>query len=136
MAVGDEVIKHFAGLNVGDNLEHKKNSEICTAWIKILPLHNELQFADFPPSNDFVKVANVSIDDDMNNQGKKSRKTLIKFVEIDKDVWEKDNEWLYILVVNGEIVKIGGTRKSLKHRVGSYLCGHHVRRWSGGFRHR
>lgn len=34
-----------------------------------------------------------------------------------------DTEWLYTLVYNGRIVKIGMTIKSLKERYGSYSCG-------------
>jgi hypothetical protein len=34
-----------------------------------------------------------------------------------------DNEWLYFIVYNGHIVKIGMTTTSIKGRFGSYSCG-------------
>jgi hypothetical protein len=37
-----------------------------------------------------------------------------------------DNEWIYLIVINNKIVKIGGTRTGLASRACSYLCGHHV----------
>ena len=36
------------------------------------------------------------------------------------------SEWIYLLVVNGRIVKIGGTRDGLRGRTSSYCCGIHV----------
>jgi hypothetical protein len=55
------------------------------------------------------------------------KKTLIKFVPlISAKEFNENQEWLYIFTVNNKMVKIGGTRDSIKARCGSYLCGHHV----------
>jgi hypothetical protein len=60
-------------------------------------------------------------------QGQKKRNTLIQFIpKISNEEFNKKNEWLYLLIINGRIVKIGGTRTGLKGRVVSYLCGHHI----------
>jgi hypothetical protein len=64
---------------------------------------------------------------DGKKKGEKKRKTVIQFVPtINTDDFKAKNEWLYLLVVNNRIVKIGGTRVGLKGRVDSYLCGHHI----------
>ena len=40
------------------------------------------------------------------------------------ELWDdNDNEWLYCLVYNGRIVKIGMTITSIRARYGSYSCG-------------
>jgi hypothetical protein len=52
---------------------------------------------------------------------------MIKFNPIiSSEDFNKKTEWLYLLVINNRIVKIGGTRTGLKGRVSSYLCGHHI----------
>jgi len=59
--------------------------------------------------------------------GDKKRQTLIQFVNtIPVDLWREPVEWIYILVINGYIVKIGGTRVGLDDRCRSYLSGHCV----------
>ena len=71
--------------------------------------------------SDFHKVANVVLDTDTRRQ------TVIKFdTTINTDDWKSKQEWLYMFVVDGNIIKIGGTRDGLKKRCGSYLCGHHI----------
>ena len=60
-------------------------------------------------------------------EGSKKRKTLIQFIpKISNEDFTKKNEWLYLLVINNRIVKIGGTRSGIKGRIQSYLCGHHI----------
>lgn len=108
-------------------MEDTRKTELCAPWIKVLPLEQELTVADFAPSKSFVKVANIVMDKERNTNGKKARLSLIRFDSIDDELWKKDNEWLYMFVVGGKIVKLGGTRVSLKDRVSSYLCGHHVK---------
>jgi len=59
--------------------------------------------------------------------GDKKRQTLIQFVNtISVDLWKEPVEWIYILVIDGYIVKIGGTRVGLDERCRSYLSGHCV----------
>jgi hypothetical protein len=59
--------------------------------------------------------------------GDKKRQTLIQFVNtISIELWRESVEWIYILVIGGYIVKIGGTRVGLDERCKSYLSGHCV----------
>ena len=52
---------------------------------------------------------------------------MIQFIpKISNEDFTKKNEWLYLLVINNRIVKIGGTRTGIKGRIISYLCGHHI----------
>jgi len=56
-----------------------------------------------------------------------NRKTVIQFKPaIPDSEWKMKNEYVYIFTVDNFIVKIGGTRTSLKERCVSYLCGHHI----------
>jgi acyl carrier protein len=60
-------------------------------------------------------------------QGNKKRNTVIQFIPtISNEAFNKKTEWLYLLVMNGRIVKIGGTRTGIRGRIASYLCGHHI----------
>ena len=69
--------------------------------------------------SDFHKVANVVLDTDTKPNGTMQRQTVIKFeTTISADDWKGQNEWLYLFVVDGNIVKIGGTRDGLKKRCG------------------
>jgi hypothetical protein len=59
-----------------------------------------------------------------------SRQTTITYelprVSGAKDRWSADAEQIYLIVRDGAIMKIGGTRTGMKARFGSYLCGHCV----------
>jgi hypothetical protein len=89
-------------------------------YIKNVNLENELSFNEFLLQENFIKVANVKLDDS-------KRKTIIKFENIiEKNLWNSKCEWLYIFTINNKIVKIGGTRNGLKERTNSYLCGHYT----------
>jgi len=71
----------------------------------------------------FVKMASIQLDNSLNRQ------TTIKFTPFDeyKDPWDSDKfESVYLFTRNSLIMKIGGSRSSMKGRSGSYLCGHHV----------
>jgi len=90
-------------------------------WIKILPPNRLVPLDSYDRRGDFHKVANVVLDADTRRQ------TVIKFdTTINTDDWKSKQEWLYLFVVDGNIIKIGGTRDGLKKRCGSYLCGHHI----------
>lgn len=67
----------------------------------------------------FVKFGDIVLDPS------KKRQTTI-MVNPCNTLWDKRGEYIYIFLYNGKIVKIGGTRTSMKERFGSYLCGHHV----------
>lgn len=57
----------------------------------------------------------------------KRRQTVIQANPVNKDDYSKlECEKIYILAKNGKVMKIGGTRSTMKERFGSYLCGHHV----------
>jgi|TARA_B110000211_G_C13880532_1_gene464903 hypothetical protein len=55
---------------------------------------------------------------DDNYDGKK-----VDYIDISKSWINDDEEWLYCLVYDGRVVKIGMTITSLKDRYGSYSCG-------------
>ena len=69
----------------------------------------------------FVKTGDIVLDPN------KRRQTTIMVNPCDAPLWEKKGEYIYLFLHNGKIIKIGGTRTSMKERFGSYLCGHHVR---------
>ena len=100
-------------------------------WIKLIPIDKTILLDDYNRKEYFVPVADIVLDCEVafagKNQGNKKRKTLIQFIpKISNEIFCKKTEWLYLLVINDRIVKIGGTRTGLKGRVASYLCGHHI----------
>jgi len=100
-------------------------------WIKLISTDKTIPFDEYNKKEYFIPVADVVLDDELFTSGKKlgskKRKTHIQFIPtISTDAFNKKNEWLYLFVINGMIVKIGGTRTGLKGRVASYLCGHHI----------
>lgn len=107
------------------------NDSPLKKWIKLIPINKTIPLEKYNRKDYFVPIADVVLDNEIymsgKNQGNKKRNTLIKFDPIiSKETFNKPCEWLYLLVINGMIVKIGGTRTSIKGRIGSYLCGHHV----------
>jgi hypothetical protein len=103
-----------------DKLEQYILNDICRNWIKLVPLQDELLLQEFSYKEYFEKVADVVLDDDVNRKGDKLRNTVIKFVPLDARKWNKEVEWVYCIVINGKIVKIGGTRTGMKGRATSY----------------
>lgn len=100
-------------------------------WIKLISKDKTIPFMEYNRKDHFIPIADIVLDNELftsgKNQGNKKRKTLIQFVPtISSKMFNKKTEWLYLLVMNGMIVKIGGTRTGLKGRVASYLCGHHI----------
>jgi hypothetical protein len=94
-------------------------------WIKRIPLDRAIHFEEYHRKEHFIPVAEIVLDTEI-YKGKKRRATMIKFVPT-SNVFKKETEWLYLLLINGRIVKLGGTRTGLEKRAGSYLCGHHVK---------
>ena len=114
-----------------ENIEDRYDKCEYKKWVKLLPTNNTILFDDYDQKEFFVHVADIVLDDEIYVDGKKKsdkkRKTVIQFVPtINAEDFKAKNEWLYLLVVNDRIVKIGGTRVGLKGRVNSYLCGHHI----------
>jgi hypothetical protein len=115
----------------GENIIENYNSSLFKKWIKMVPISKTILFDDYNRKDYFVPVANVRLDTEVfssgKNQGNKKRNTLIEFFPLISNAkLNEKNEWLYLLLINGRIVKIGGTRTGLKGRIGSYLCGHHI----------
>ena len=107
-----------------DNSQFKK-------WIKLIPMSKTIQFEEYNRKDYFIPIANIVLDIEVftfgKKKGNKKRNTLIQFVPtISIEAFNEKTEWLYLLVINGRIVKIGGTRTGIKGRVSSYLCGHHI----------
>lgn len=105
-----------------------RNESPFKQWIKMLPPNRLVPLNLYDRRDDFHKVADVVLDNDTKADGiTMRRQTVIKFEPtISADDWKRQHEWLYLFVVDGNIVKIGGTRDGLKSRCASYLCGHHI----------
>jgi len=104
-----------------------ENSNIKN-WIKLIPIDKTVAFEDFADKSYFKQVADIVLDTDVDEKknGKKKRNTLIKLANCNEETIKQKCEWVYIMVINGRVVKIGGTRDGIKGRFGSYLCGHHI----------
>ena len=101
-------------------------SSVMKKWIKEIDFEKSVNMTDYNRKDYFKPIMNVVLDNDMKN-GIKKRMTMIKFEPtISIEEYNSKTEWLYIFVIDGRIVKIGGTRTGIKGRVASYLCGHHV----------
>jgi len=115
-----------------ENIDELYESALTKKWIKRISLDNTISFDSYNRNTHFVPVADIVLDKELSNnektKGTKKRNTIIQFVpKISSELFNKKTEWLYLLIINGNIVKIGGTRTGLKGRVSSYLCGHHVK---------
>jgi len=126
--MSESVINDISGLS---NINELYNSSTIKKWIKLMPSEKTIPFDQYNRKDHFSLVADIVTDSEIFTSGKKKgnkkRNTLIQFVpKISSKAFNKKTEWLYLLVINGMIVKIGGTRTGLKGRVSSYLCGHHV----------
>ena len=122
------VCKDISGL---ENINELYEKSITKKWIKQIPVDKTILLDDYNRKEYFKPIADIILDSEISaigkKQGNKKRKTLIQFVpKISNEDFNKKTEWLYLLVINNRIVKIGGTRTGLKGRVGSYLCGHHI----------
>jgi hypothetical protein len=96
---------------------------IYPTWTKNLDLDSQLRFDDFPLADQFKHVANI-----ISTPADSKRQTVITFDPVvSTEEWNETLESVYIFTVDGHIVKIGGSHKSLCDRCGSYLCGHHIR---------
>lgn len=103
-------------------------------WVQNITLEDCIDFDVYNENNkefNFKKVADIELDNDIFDTGKrigkKKREYVIKFDSvIDVNEYSKSKEWIYAFVINNKLVKIGGTRTGLKSRTVSYLCGHHT----------
>ena len=122
-------MKDITGL---ENINELYESSPLKKWIKLISVDKTIPFDSYNRKGHFVPVADIVLDSEISTigktQGTKKRNTIIQFVpKISNEAFNKKTEWLYLLIINGNIVKIGGTRTGLKGRVASYLCGHHVK---------
>jgi len=113
------------------NINELHESSLIKKWIKLIPTDKTIKFEEYNRKDHFSPIADIVLDSELftsgKKQGNKKRNTLIKFDPIiSTEEFNKKTEWLYLLVINDMIVKIGGTRSGLKGRVASYLCGHHI----------
>ena len=105
-----------------------------SSWLVAIEHEVLIDWITFPFKDYFVKVADIELDDEilkkstkMKKEGEKARQTFIRFnTTITKKSWSEEGEWIYIFLVDGKIVKIGGTRTGLLKRCGSYLSGHGI----------
>ena len=113
-----------------DNVIEAHDASAIKKMIKLIPLDKTIVYETFPQKSYFSHIADITLDVDIGdkgkNKGKKKRNTLIKLDNFNKSLIDVKKEWLYIIVINDRIVKIGGTRSGIKDRFGSYLCGHHI----------
>jgi hypothetical protein len=113
------------------NINEIYDNSLVKKWIKLISIDNTILLNDYNRNNYFKPIADIVLDIEVFKTGKKinqkKRNTLIRFIPIipHKDFCKK-SEWLYLLVINDRIVKIGGTRIGLSGRTTSYLCGHHI----------
>ena len=113
------------------NINELYESSLVKKWIKLIPTDKTIVFDEYNRKEHFIPIADIVLDSEAftsgKKQGNKNRNTLIQFIpKISNEAFSKKTEWLYLLVINDRIVKIGGTRTGLKGRVASYLCGHHI----------
>jgi hypothetical protein len=113
------------------NIEELREQSPIKKWVKLIPRYKTIPVEDFKERGHFIHLANVVKDDEVfpsgDRHGKKKRNTLIELkTVVDGALLEQKSEWLYMIVINDRITKIGGTRDGIKGRFGSYLCGHHI----------
>ena len=114
-----------------ENIAELFNKSSVKKWIKLIDENKTIKMEDYNRKDYFVKVGDIVLDNDIAEKGakigQKQRKTVIKLEPtINNEDYKKKAEWIYIFLINGRIVKIGGTRDGIKGRFGSYLCGHHI----------
>ena len=124
----EQVKEDISGLA---NISELYESSPIKKWIKIIPKDKTISFEEYNRKEHFIPIADICLDNEVftcgKKQGIKKRNTVIQFIpKISNEAFSKKNEWLYLLIVNDRIVKIGGTRTGLRGRVASYLCGHHI----------
>ncbi len=91
-------------------------------WIIRIPLDKTIAFEDYIHRSLFLPIVDVHLEDLSSK-----RITVLNFKPcINKEVYQRKTEWIYMITINDRIIKIGGTRSGMKGRVGSYLCGHHT----------
>lgn len=122
---------HINDISGLQNITELYESSIFKKWVKLIPNSKTISFNEYNRKEYFIPIADIVLDTELHTsgikKGNKKRDTVIQFVPtISNDEYVKKNEWLYLLVINDMIVKLGGTRTGIKGRMVSYLCGHHI----------
>jgi dimeric dUTPase (all-alpha-NTP-PPase superfamily) len=112
-----------------DDVAECNSASVFKSWIKLVSIDASVLFDEYTRRSSFAHVASICMDNEIKAATlQKKRNTLIRFVaKISSVKFAEKAEWLYIITINGRIVKLGGTRTGLKNRAASYLCGHHTR---------
>ena len=97
-----------------NDIQQKYNESPIKKWIKIIPFDKTIPFILYNRKNFFKYLSDIVLDTS-------KRQTLIQLNEYTNEIQDKNTEWVYIIVIDGRIVKIGGTRDGIKGRFGSYL---------------
>ena len=102
------------------NINELYESSPIKKWIKVISTEKTILLDEYNRKDHFIPIADIVLDSEVSSSGNKKRNTLIQFVpRISNELFNKKTEWLYLLVINDRIVKIGGTRTGLKGRVSS-----------------
>jgi hypothetical protein len=99
-------------------------------WVKILNKEDTtIDSFNIETNNVFSKGADIVLDNEVFKKGNKigiqCRQTVIQAVPVN-GIWNQNGEYVYAFTRDNMVVKLGGTRNSMKERFGSYLCGHHT----------
>jgi len=91
-------------------------------WCKPLTEENSIQIDVFNGQcgNTFTKIADIVLDPSP------ERQSTLGIETCNPAVWNQQMEHIYIIVRNGIIMKIGGTRDGMRGRWSSYNCGYYV----------
>ena len=91
------------------------------AWKKaLIPETCTIETLNAACSGLFSHYANIVLDPNP------KRGTTIIASPASPAIWKQAGEYIYTIVKDGVVMKIGGTRTSMGERWGSYLCGHCV----------
>tara|TARA_Y100000591_G_C21794465_1_gene678496 strand:+ start:673 stop:1290 length:618 start_codon:yes stop_codon:yes gene_type:complete len=107
------------------------NGELArNTWAKKYDITDVISVQEFNEAcgGVFRKCGNIVLDNVLNKKGKPKRQTtiMVEPCEHMESSFGKKNEQIYLIVKDNKVMKIGGTRTSMKERFGSYLCGFHV----------
>lgn len=97
-----------------------KEQKICKLYYTSLQNEKEYKFNLFQLKDNFKKVGTL-----FKTKNKKTNWDIK--INIPEKEYKKRQNLVYILVYNGNIIKIGGTKTGLKNRIQSYHCGHCIK---------
>ena len=98
----------------------KEARKIWSKMIKNEDLKITIQDFNNKCGDVFREIAKIILDLSNKRQG------TLDIELVNKELWNIKKEFIYIITVNGFIIKIGGTRDGMKGRWSSYCCGYYV----------